>query len=178
MEDIEYMKEEAEHKVLNAFSTLMKGITTAASVGALFRVFNARRYIDTASMLRRLGLSRRRSFAGSFALVGLGVLAGAGLAAFASPQSGRDTRQGLLRGYRNLRRKGRELFESAGTQVGEIAEGKEREGKERESRREQRGERVGEAIARQGSGPSAISGGPSGYQGGTPGTSGSARPGT
>lgn len=149
MEDTEYLKEQAEHKTAHVISTLMKGVSAAASVGAILRYLNARHYFDfdTASMLHRFGLSRRRSAWGTLALLGVGAIAGAGIAIFSSPKSGRDTRQGFVRGFRNVGRKSRDLFRSAGEQIGQLAEGgdgsKEREREPGQKKEQKSGEREG-----------------------------------
>ena len=154
MENIENMKEEVEHKASHAFSTVMKGLSAAASVGALLRYARPYQYAGAVHALRWLGLTRRRSVWGTLGLLGAGAVAGAAVAMFASPMSGRDTRRGILRGFRNLGQKGREIVETAGQQLGEITEGgtsaKEREGGKEGSRKgEQKGsEKQGEGAGR------------------------------
>lgn len=142
MEDIEYMKEEVEHKASHAFSTLMKGLSAAASVGALLRYVRPYQYMHAGPALRWLGLARRRSVWGTIGLIGAGAVAGAAVAIFVSPKSGQDARQGVLRGFRNIGRKGREIVETAGHQLGEMAEGgasaKEREGGKKQGQTENR----------------------------------------
>jgi gas vesicle protein len=78
--------------------------------------------LNAARMLGWMGLYRRRSTLGSLALIGAGALAGAGIAMFVSPRSGRDTRQGVVRGVQRLRRKGSEILRSAREEVRELAE--------------------------------------------------------
>lgn len=125
-EDIEYNREEVEHRARNAVSTLIKGISTAASIGATLRYFSPRfspgQYFDMRSLLRWIGVRRGRSAFGTLALIGVGAVAGAGIAMFVSPRSGRDTRQTVARGFRSISRKGRELVETASSQLG-IGEG-------------------------------------------------------
>ncbi len=160
-EDIEYSREEVEHRARNAFSTLMKGLSAAASIGAALRYFapnvSPSQYFDMRSLLRWIGLRRGRSALGTIALLGAGAVAGAGIAMFVSPRSGRDTRQSVARGFRNIGRRGRELVESASSQLG-IGEGgnggQQRAGAMGEGQRGegQRGEgQKGEATSRTGS---------------------------
>lgn len=122
-EDIEYTKEEVEHRVRNAFSTIMKGLSAAASIGAALRYFGPSRYFEMAPLLRWMGIRRSRSVLGTMALLGAGAVAGAGIAMFVSPRSGRDTRQSVARGFRNIGRRGREIVESATHQLGGMGEG-------------------------------------------------------
>jgi gas vesicle protein len=120
MEEMEYEKEELEQKEGSALSTILRGAELAASAYAAMRYFD--RFIDARSILRWMGLSRRRSFWGSAALFGAGALAGAGIAMFVSPMSGKQTRQGVMRGVRRIGEKGRHLVQSAGSQVAQLTE--------------------------------------------------------
>lgn len=112
MEDMEYAKDEVENKAMRILPMVAKGLSAVMSVGALVRL------LDTGSALRFFGLERRRSVWGTIALFGAGMAAGAGLSMMVSPMSGRETREGLLRGVRNIGKKGRELVENAEDQLG------------------------------------------------------------
>lgn len=140
MEDIRYSKEEEGHRRSGVISMLAKGISAAATLGALFRYFDAGRYVNAASVLNLMGLRRRRSAWGTLALIGAGVATGAGIAMFVSPRSGRDTRQGLFRQIRNLGERGRHYVQSArGGEAGHDG-GRQREG-------QRSGERQGDVAA-------------------------------
>jgi hypothetical protein len=138
MEQMEYESEEMEHNKGRALSAVLKGANVAVGALSLLRYFDRYfdRYLDARTVLRWLGLSRRRSLAGSVALFGAGVLAGAGIAMFASPMSGQQTRQGMMRGFRSIGRKGRDVLRSAGSGLSQLAEGQQGEG--------ERGARAGE----------------------------------
>ena len=122
-EDIENTKEEVEHRARDAFATIMKGLSAAASIGAAIRYFEPGRYFAAARMLRWMGLRRGRSVLGTIGLLGAGAIAGAGIAMFVSPRSGRDTRQTVARGFKNIGRRGKELVETATHQLGSMGEG-------------------------------------------------------
>lgn len=119
MEEMDYEKEEMHEHEGSAISTLLKAVNVAATGFAVLRYFD--RYLDARSVLRWMGFARRRSFWGSAALFGAGAVAGAGIAMFVSPVSGRQTRQGMMRGFRTIGRKGRELIQSTG--ISQITEG-------------------------------------------------------
>lgn len=158
MEEMEYEREEVEQKEGNALSMLVKGANLAVGAFGVLRALD--RYIDTRSLLRRIGLSRRRSFWGSAALFGAGAVAGAGIAMFVAPMSGQQTRQGMMRGFRNIGRKGRELIQSAGSELSQLTEGmgighgeqggREQGGREQQGGREHGGREQGREGARAG----------------------------
>lgn len=117
MEEIEDVKEEMEKTRGSAVETLLHGARLAAGAYTLVRTLE--RYIEPRRALRFLRLYRRRSFWESAALFGAGAIAGAGIAMFVSPVSGPQTRQGMMRGVRNISRKGREMIQSAGSEIKE-----------------------------------------------------------
>jgi hypothetical protein len=143
MEQMEYESEEMEHNKGRALSAVLKGANMAVGALSLLRYFDRYfdRYLDARTVLRWLGLSRRRSLTGSVALFGAGVLAGAGIAMFASPMSGQQTRQGMMRGFRSIGRKGRDVLRSAGSGLSHLAEGQQGEGEGERGKRAGEGER-------------------------------------
>jgi gas vesicle protein len=148
MEEMEYEKEELEQKEGSALSTILRGAELAASAYAAMRYFD--RFIDARSILRWMGLSRRRSFWGSAALFGAGALAGAGIAMFVSPMSGKQTRQGVMRGVRRIGEKGRHLVQSAGSQVAQLTESIGIGHGEQGAQQGQQGAQQGQQAAQQG----------------------------
>lgn len=135
MKKIEHTKEEAQHKAAYVLSTVIRGVEAAATVGSLMR------YFDRGSVLEWVGIRRRRSVWGTIGLIGVGVVAGAGLSMFLSPMSGRETREGLVRGVKNLGQKGKEALESAEREISELTSGEHASegsmaGKGRETRQE------------------------------------------
>jgi len=117
MKKIENKTMEVEHRAARVLSTVVRGVEAAVSVGTILR------YLDRGPTLRWFGLRRRRGVLGTFALLGAGVAAGAGLSMFLSPMSGRQTRAGLLRGMRYLGQRGKEALESAEKEIEELAGG-------------------------------------------------------
>ncbi|MFO0589634.1 MAG: YtxH domain-containing protein [Polyangiaceae bacterium] len=135
MKKIENTKEEAQHKAAHLLSTVVRGVEAAATVGTLMR------YFDRGSMLEWVGFRRRRSVWGTIGLIGVGAIAGAGLSMFLSPMSGRETRENLARGVKNLGQKGKEALESAEREISELTSGEHgaegsMAGKGRENRQE------------------------------------------
>ena len=117
MKKIEHTKEEAQHKAANALSTVIRGVEAAVGVGSLLR------YFDRGSVFEWMGFRRRRSVWGTIGLIGVGVVAGAGLSMLLSPMSGRETREGLARGVKSLGQKGKEVLETAEREIEELASG-------------------------------------------------------
>lgn len=117
MKKLEHTKDEAQHKAAHALSTVIRGVEAAMSVGSLLR------YFDRGSVMEWMGIRRRRSVWGAIGLVGIGVVAGAGLSMLLSPISGRETREGLARGVKSIGKKGKEVLESAEHEIEELTGG-------------------------------------------------------
>jgi len=144
MEDV---KDEVEHRASRAYSALMNGARLAMGLGALAR------YLDTRHMMRWIGIGRRRTALGTMALLGAGAAVGAGFAMFLSPASGEETRRGFMRSFQKIGRKGKDLLETAESEVrelgSEVKAGVTREGGKQKG--EEGGKQKGEARPEGGS---------------------------
>jgi hypothetical protein len=144
MEEMEYEGEEVEEREGHTLATLFKAANVAAGLMAVARHFTP--YLDTGSVLRWVGLSRRRSVLGTAALLGAGALIGAGVTMFVSPVSGRQTRQGIARGFRRIGRQGGQMLQTAGSGIARMTEGigaSEEEGSRERGGRERGGREQG-----------------------------------
>ncbi len=147
MKKIENKTMEVEHRAAHVLSRMVRGVEAAVSIGSILR------YLDRGPTLRWFGIGRRRSVWGTLGLIGAGMVAGAGLSMLLSPMSGRETREGLARGVRNLGQKGKEVLETAEKEIAELGGGDHHEGQE-----------TGGGTGQQRSG---AQGGSTGAQGGT-----------
>lgn len=142
MKGVEHTGERLRHGGDVAFSSVMKGINAAMSVGMLMRFLKAGR------LLRYMGLSRRRyTPLRSIALVGAGVIAGAGVTMMVAPMAGRETRRAFVRGFRMFTRKGREMLDRAEAEMEQLGQGAIEAIKAGEERAEERPGKKGEGMS-------------------------------
>lgn len=109
MKKLGYPRAGARYSSPLPFSTLVRGISTVATIGSMLRFLSPRRR----GVLAWLGLSRRRSLLGTTALVGAGVALGAGAGLLLTPVAGQQARRSIGRWFQNLSRRGEEILHQA-----------------------------------------------------------------
>jgi vacuolar-type H+-ATPase subunit H len=82
-------KTAAEHSAASVFATVLKGVSTAASIATMLR------RLDLDDGLSWFGLARRRSPLSTIAIFGAGVVVGAGVGFLFAPVSGAEARRAI-----------------------------------------------------------------------------------
>jgi gas vesicle protein len=107
-------KNETQHAVSSARSTLFDGIRAAASVASMLRSF------ELSTALGWIGLARRRGPFESFALFGAGAAVGTAVGMLFAPMSGADTRRAIFGRLKGLGQDAQRTIEKAEAGAKEI----------------------------------------------------------
>jgi len=114
------------------------------------RVMNFLRGVELNDVLWLVGLRRRRNVVGTLALIGGGVVIGAGAAILLTPASGRDLRRQIAKFFADLGAEAKQDVEQVKQKAGQMAEeAKEKAGEIAGDLKEKVGEakeKVGEAV--------------------------------
>jgi len=109
-------KEGTEHAVSSARSTLLDGVHAAAGIVSMLR------NLDLDDGLGFIGLARRRSMLGSFAMFSAGLAVGAGAGMLFAPMSGADLRRAILTQLKGATAQATETIKQAESEVENKAE--------------------------------------------------------
>lgn len=108
---VDTAKDGTEHAVTSARSSVLDGIH------AVTRLVSMLRGLDSNDALGWVGLSRRRSSFGTFAIFTAGFAVGTGAGMLFAPKSGKDLRGAIAKGWKGVMSDAKDVAESAASEA-------------------------------------------------------------